>query len=67
MSTIVSFRGCERQSYFNPVDPDKVAAIQCNGIATPNVLRVELGNVDVLQNNILFTHDTETFTLDDTC
>jgi hypothetical protein len=48
------------------IDPDEITAFQRNGIATPYVLRVELSDVDVLQNDVLSTNDTKTFALDNT-
>jgi hypothetical protein len=48
------------------VDPDEIASFQRNGIATPYVLRVELSNVNVLQDNVLSTNDAKTFALNDT-
>lgn len=48
------------------VDPHEIASFQSNSIAAPNVLRVELSDVDVLQNDVLSAHDAETFAFDDT-
>jgi len=48
------------------VDPDEIASFQSNSIATPNVLRVELSDVDILQNDVLSTDNAEAFALNDT-
>ena len=54
------------QGSANVIYPDEVASFQRDGITTPNVLRVQLSNVDVLQDDILSTHNAKTFALDDT-
>ena len=56
-----------RTLYLNVIDPHHIAAFQCYSIAAPYVLRVELGDVDVLQDDVASAHNAETFTLDDTC
>ncbi len=43
------------------VDPDVVAVAECNGIATPDVLGVELCDVDILDDDIFSAIDAETF------
>ena len=48
------------------VDPDEITSFQSNGIAAPDVLRVQLSDVDILQNDVLSAHNTETLALDDT-
>ena len=55
----------EGSKYLYVINPYEVASFQSNRIATPHVLRIQLSNVDVLQDDILSTHDAETFTLDD--
>jgi len=50
----------------NVINPDEVRAINLNGITTPNVLRVELSDVDVLNDDVLGTLDVQTLTLDNT-
>lgn len=48
------------------VDPDFAAAVQSNGITTPHVLRVEVGNLNVLNDNIADPiRHPESFALDD--
>ncbi len=50
----------------NMVDPDHVGVVQGDGISTPDVLRVEIGDVDVLDDDVLGTADhAEAFALDD--
>jgi hypothetical protein len=36
------------------VNPDKVTAVNGNGISTPHVLRVDIGEADVLNNDVLY-------------
>ena len=49
------------------VDPHHITAFQGDGIAAPYVLRVELGHMDVLDNDVGSTGNAETTTLKDTC
>lgn len=45
------------------VSPNLVGTIQRNSITTPDILRVELGNMDVLYDNIANTiHETQPLT-----
>ena len=54
-------------SYLDVVDPDHVRAGKSNGIAAPDVLRVELGDVNVLDNHILdAVGQPDALALDDT-
>lgn len=48
------------------VDPDLVAAVEGDTIASPDVLRVELGDVNVLDDDVLGAVDAQTLTTDDT-
>lgn len=49
------------------VDPDLVGAVEGDGIATPDVLRVQVGDVDVLDDDVLCSAaDTEALSDDDT-
>lgn len=36
------------------IDPDFVRAIQSDGVASPNILRIQTRDGDVLNNDILF-------------
>lgn len=52
--------------YLDVIDPNHIAAIESDGIATPDVLRVELGDMNVLDDDVAGTiGDIETFALDD--
>lgn len=56
------------RTYLDVVNPHLVTAIQGDRITAPNVLRVELGNVDVLNDDIAGAIcDPETGALDDAC
>lgn len=47
------------------VDPDEVGVVQGNGIAAPNILRIEIRNPYILDDNVLRTTDnSEAFALD---
>ena len=49
------------------VNPDEIGVVDGDGVATPNVFRVKIGDVDVLDDNVGCTaDDTETLSLDDT-
>lgn len=50
----------------NMVNPDVVSVVEGNGITTPDVLRVELSDVNVLDDDVLGTNDSETLATDDT-
>lgn len=39
----------------NMINPNKIRVIKGNGIASPDVLRVEVGDLNVLDNDILGT------------
>ena len=48
------------------VDPDHVGVVQGDGVAAPNVLRVEVGDVDVLDDDVPDAADhPDTLALDD--
>ncbi len=48
-------------------DPDEVSLVESNSVTTPDVLRVELGNVNVLNDNVLRSvGNTETLAADNT-
>jgi len=48
-------------------DPDEVGLVEGDGVAAPDVLWVELGDVDVLDDDVLCSvGDAETFATDDT-
>lgn len=48
------------------IDPDHIAIVQGDGITTPNVLWVEIGNVNVLNDNVgCAANNTQTLALDD--
>lgn len=49
----------------NMVDPDVVSVVEGNGITTPDVLRVKLSDVNILDDDVLGTNDSETLTADD--
>lgn len=46
------------------VDPDQVGAIQGDGIATPDVLGVDIGKRNILDNDILGADNADTLALD---
>lgn len=48
------------------VDPDVVGVVEGDGISSPDKLRVELSDVNVLDNDVLGVDDTETLAADDT-
>jgi hypothetical protein len=49
------------------VNPNEVAAVEGNSITTPDILRVQVGDVDVLNNDVLHAAgDTETLANNDT-
>ena len=48
-------------------DPDEVRLVEGDGVAAPDVLWVELGDVNVLDDDVLCSvGDAETFATDDT-
>lgn len=48
------------------VDPDEIGVVDGDSITTPDVLRVQVGNVNILDNNVLGTADhADTLALDD--
>jgi hypothetical protein len=48
------------------VDPDHVGVVQGDGVAAPDVLRVEVGDVDVLDDDVLDAADhPDALALDD--
>jgi hypothetical protein len=59
--------GSSDSSYLDVVDPDHVSVIQGDGITTPDVVRVEVGDVDVLDDDVLRARDnSQTLALDNT-
>lgn len=40
------------RTYSNVVDPDHVGLVKGDGISTPDVLRVDVGDLDVLEDNV---------------
>jgi hypothetical protein len=50
----------------NVINPDEIGTIKSHGVATPNVLRVQFGDMDVLDDDVLGSLDVETLALDDT-
>ena len=49
------------------VNPDVVSLVKGDGVSTPDVLRVDVGDLNVLDNDVLGTVDNaETLALDDT-
>lgn len=44
-------------TYFDVINPDKVSTVQGDSITTPDVLRVEVRNVHILNNNVAGTAD----------
>ena len=66
MLGVVSCEQWGGASFLDSVNPNLVASVQSNSIATPYVLRVQLSDVDILHNDVLSTHDTKTFAFDDT-
>jgi hypothetical protein len=50
----------------NVVNPDEIGTIKSHGITTPDVLRVQFGDMDVLDDDVLGSLDVETLALDDT-
>lgn len=39
-------------TYLNVIDPDLISSSQSDGITTPNILRVQLSDVDVLDDDV---------------
>jgi hypothetical protein len=49
------------------VDPNEISIVEGNGVSTPDILRVDISNRDVLDDDILGTaNNPQTLTLDDT-
>ena len=44
----------QRVAYSNVIDPNFVRAIQGDSVASPNILRIQTRDSDVLNDNILF-------------
>lgn len=54
-------------TYSNSVNPDHVGAVERDSITAPDVVRVQLGNLDVLDDNVVGAgNDAETLALDHT-
>ena len=55
------------ETYGNVVDPDVVCSVQGDGISAPNVFRVDIGDLNVLEDDILSSvYDSQAFAFDDT-
>jgi len=55
------------KTYGNVVDPDIVCSIQGDGISAPNIFRVDIGDLNVLENDVLSSiHDPQALAFDDT-
>ena len=55
------------KTYGNVIDPDIVCFVQGDGVSAPDILRVDVGDLDVLQNDVLSPVDnSQAFTFDDT-
>lgn len=39
-------------SYLDMINPDKVSTVQGDGISTPNVLRVQVRDMNILDNDV---------------
>lgn len=46
------------------INPDHISIIQGDGISTPHILRVNISESDVLDDNVGCLHDADTFALD---
>ena len=44
-------------TYLDVINPDKVSTVQGDSITAPNVLRVEVCNVNILNNDVAGTAD----------
>lgn len=66
LSVVIHFVEIGDTPYLYVVDPHHVAAVQGDGIATPHILRVQLSDVDVLQNDIGSTNNAKALSLNDT-
>lgn len=54
-------------TYLDVINPDEVSTVQGDGITTPDVLRVQICNMDVLDDNIAGTTDNlQALSLNDT-
>lgn len=47
------------------VDPDQVSVVEGDGITAPDEARVEVGNMNVLDDDVLGAHDAQALALDD--
>ena len=57
----------KEQTYSNVIDPDIVCSIQGDGISAPNIFRVDIGDLNVLENDVLSSiHDPQALAFDDT-
>ena len=55
------------ETYGNMVDPDIVCFVQGDGVSSPDILRVDVGDLNVLQNDVLRSVDnSQAFAFDDT-
>lgn len=54
------------KTYSNVIDPDIVCSIQRDGISAPDIFRVDIRDLDVLENDVLGSiHDSQTLAFDD--
>lgn len=54
-------------TYLDVINPDEVSTVQGDGITTPDVLRVQICNMDVLDDNVAGTTDNlQALSLNDT-
>jgi hypothetical protein len=52
--------------YLDVINPDHISTVQGDGIAAPNVLRIQVRNVNILNNDVAGTaDDLQTLSSDD--
>lgn len=51
-------------THSNMINPHHISRVKCDCIATPDVLRVDISESDVLYNNVRCLHDADTLSLD---
>lgn len=44
-------------SYLDVINPDHISTVQGDGITTPNILRVQVRNVNILNDDVAGTAD----------
>jgi hypothetical protein len=53
--------------YGNVVDPDIICSVQGDSVSAPNVFRVDVGDLNVLEDDVLSpVYDSQAFAFDDT-